>query len=99
MKESQNAESTRWLVVYAGRKMYQKRNPAAAGCRTRPYGKVSLISFCSGNLCCLYLYLEVPNTWSGSAHRRPEDFEGCCIVRYKLDERVLHTDYQEGREQ
>ena len=62
MKDSQNAESTRWFVVYAGKKMYQNRKPAAAGCLTNPYGNVSLINFCSGNLCCSYLYLEVPNT-------------------------------------
>ena len=43
MKEGQNAESTRWFVVYAGKKMYQNRKPAAAGCLTNPYGNISLI--------------------------------------------------------
>ena len=42
MKEGQNAESTRWFVVYAGKKMYQNK-PAAAGCFTNPYGNISLI--------------------------------------------------------
>lgn len=43
MKEDRNAESTRWFVVYAGKKMYQNSKPAAAGCLTNPHGNISLI--------------------------------------------------------
>jgi hypothetical protein len=36
MKVIQNAESKKWLAVYAGRKRYQNKKPAEAGCLTSP---------------------------------------------------------------